>query len=268
MAHALCFVLHCGPTAAFSGPPQWSELLAQQHEAITEAQSLRIFRCPPGWDGSLDELVSAGRANAAGDDPFETLPPAPAEALPASPAAPSPAEAAASTPAAPAESSPAWRLLCNATIPRFTAERLWLSVYDLESEDASPQAEPRQLRLLDSFPLAAAANETCWFFPTDDGRYLSCATNEQVRCLPGFTPEQRFSDTPFAYDRAGIKVLWSLMADEESLRCVGLTYERRRVDFPLIERQRSVDTTWLAFQVDSQAEQPLQVSSTITTYQG
>ncbi|MCT0210767.1 MAG: hypothetical protein DCF18_10825 [Cyanobium sp.] len=244
MAHALCFVLHGSATGASSGPPQWSELLAQQHEAITEAQSLRIFRCPPGWDGSLDELVSAGRANAAGDDPFEALPDASAE------------------------SSPARRLLCNATIPRFAAERLWLSVYDLESENASPQAEPRQLRLLDSFPLAAAANETCWFFPTDDGRYLSCATNEQVRCLPGFTPELRFSDTPFAYDRAGIKVLWSLMADEECLRCVGLTYERRRVDFPLIERQRSVDTTWMAFQVDSQAEQPLQVTSTITTYQG
>ncbi len=244
MAHALCFVLHGSATGASSGPPQWSELLAQQHEAITEAQSLRIFRCPPGWDGSLDELVSAGRANAAGDDPFEVLPDA-------------------ST-----ESSPARRLLCNATIPRFAAERLWLSVYDLKSEEASPQAEPIQLRLLDSFPLAAAANETCWFFPTDDGRYLSCATNEQVRCLPGFTPELRFSDTPFSYDRAGIKVLWSLMADEECLRCVGLTYERRRVDFPLIERQRSVDTTWMAFQVDSQAEQPLQVTSTITTYQG
>ncbi len=243
MAHALCFVLHGSATGASSGPPQWSELLAQQHEAITEAQSLRIFRCPPGWDGSLDELVSAGRANAAGDDPFDAWPDDAAE------------------------SSPARRLLCSATIPRFAAERLWLSVYDLESEDASPQAEPRQLRLLDSFPLAAAANETCWFFPTDDGRYLSCATNEQVRCLPGFTPELRFSDTPFAYDRAGIKVLWSLMADEESLRCVGLTYERRRVDFPLIERQRSVDTTWLAFQVDSQAEQPLQVTSTITTFQ-
>jgi hypothetical protein len=265
MAHALCFVLHGSATGASSGPPQWSELLAQQHAAITEAQSLRIFRCPPGWDGSLDELVSAGRANAAGDDPFEALPDAPAEAAGSTPA--TPAEAAGSTPAAPAESSPARRLLCSATIPRFAAERLWLSVYDLESEDASPQAEPRQLRLLDSFPLAAAANETCWFFPTDDGRYLSCATNEQVRCLPGFTPELRFSDTPFAYDRAGIKVLWSLMADEESLRCVGLTYERRRVDFPLIERQRSVDTTWMAFQVDSQAEHPLQVTSTITTFQ-
>jgi hypothetical protein len=203
--------------------------------------------------------VSAGRANAAGDDPFD--------ALPDDAAAPAPDEAAGSTPAATAEISPVRRLLCNATIPRFAAERLWLSVYDLESEDASPQAEPRQLRLLDSFPLAAAANETCWFFPTDDGRYLSCATNEQVRCLPGFTPELRFSDTPFAYDRAGIKVLWSLMADEESLRCVGLTYERRRVDFPLIERQRSVDTTWLAFQVESQAEHPLQVTSTITTFQ-
>lgn len=263
MAYALCFVLHCSPTDVSKGPPQWSDLLAQQHEAISAAQALKIFRCPPGWDGSLDELVSAGQANAAGDDPFQHLPDGPFEALPAASA-----EASGQNPAASAESSPAWRLLCNATIPRFAAERLWLSVYDLESEEASPQAEPRQLRLLDSFPLTAAANETCWFFPTDDGRYLSCATNEQVRCLPGFTPEQRFSDTPSAYDRAGIKVLWSLMADEESLRCVGLTYQRHRVDFPLIERHRSVATTWIAFEVESEAAEPLQVTSTITTYQG
>lgn len=252
MAHALCFVLHCSPTDLSKGPPQWSDLLAQQHEAISAAQALKIFRCPPGWDGSLDELVSAGQANAAGDDPFQDLPDGQVEALPV----------------APADGSRAWRLLCNATIPRFAADRLWLSVYDLESDEASPQAEPRQLRLLDSLPLAAAANETCWFFPTDDGRYLSCATIEQVRCLPGFTPEQRFSDTPFVYDRAGIKVLWSLMADEESLRCVGLTYQRHRVDFPLIERHRSVATTWIAFQVESEAAEPLQVTSTITTYQG
>ena len=65
--------------------------------------------------------------------------------------------------------------VCDAITPRFEPERLWLGVYQ-----ASP-ANPSQWQRLDSFPLSEARNESCWFYPTHDGHYLSWQRQLQVR---------------------------------------------------------------------------------------
>ncbi len=212
--------------------------------------ALKILACPDGWTGGLDELVSAGLAAADATDPFGS----------------EPFSAAGSR-------SCGRRLFCDAVIPRFDPARLWLSVYAAEGEQAGdPAASPdlalptATLQRLDAFPLSQATNESCWFFPTDDGAYLACESRCRLQCRPGYLPDGTYSETPIRYDRGEIRVLWSLMADDEHLSCVGFTYQSRRIEFPIDDLAPAPSATWTSFLVDTTADPAFERLSTISTY--
>jgi hypothetical protein len=145
--------------------------------------------------------------------------------------------------------------VCDAITPHFEPERLWLGVY---------QASPGHWQRLDRFPLSEARNETCWFYPTHDGHYLSWQRQLQVSLAPGQVAEPA-PQTPAAshetYSREAIALLWSLLADDTSLTCVGLTYAGRRIDWPLDNRQWAPSACWCTFSVESSRERPLIVHS-------
>ena len=44
------------------------------------------------------------------------------------------------------------------------------------------------------------------------------------------------------------------MADNHSLTCVGLTYGRRRIDWPVVAAVPEACATWTSFSLDSMAE--------------
>jgi hypothetical protein len=56
------------------------------------------------------------------------------------------------------------------------------------------------------------------------------------------------------------------MADDEQLSCVGLTYQRRRIEFPRLSQPSSTSATWMSFRVDGMADPSFQRLSTISTY--
>jgi hypothetical protein len=148
--------------------------------------------------------------------------------------------------------------VCDAITPRFEPERLWLGVYQ-----ASP-ANPSHWQRLDSFPLSEARNESCWFYPTHDGHYLSWQRQLQVNLAPGQVAEpapESAAATTEDYSREAIALLWSLLADDTSLTCVGLTYASRRIDWPLSQSQWAPSASWCTFSVESSRDQPLIVHS-------
>ena len=49
---------------------------------------------------------------------------------------------------------------------------------------------------LDAFPLRDAENETCWFYPTEDGAYLSWENQRRLELLPGVMAEQPLQTQP------------------------------------------------------------------------
>ena len=107
---------------------------------------------------------------------------------------------------------------------------------------------------MDRFALTEAENETCWFYPTDNGSYLCWENQLSLGKLPGWLPEQGIHGAPIAYDRGEVHVLWSLMADDAALTCVGLTYQRRRIEWPLTRRTPEPSATWTWFEVDTMAD--------------
>jgi hypothetical protein len=148
--------------------------------------------------------------------------------------------------------------VCDAITPRFEPERLWLGVYQ-----ASP-ANPSHWQRLDSFPLSEARNESCWFYPTHNGHYLSWQRQLQVNLAPGQvaeTAQESAAATTEDYSREAIALLWSLLADDTSLTCVGLTYASRRIDWPLSQSQWAPSASWCTFSVESSRDQPLIVHS-------
>lgn len=151
--------------------------------------------------------------------------------------------------------------MCDAITPSFEPERLWLGVYQ-----ASP-ALPSHWQRLDCFPLSEARNESCWFYPTHDGHYLSWQRQLQVNLAPGQVaePAPESPADPAAsngtYSRESIALLWSLLADDTSLTCVGLTYAGRRIDWPLSHSQWAPSASWCTFSVESSRDQPLIVHS-------
>ena len=148
--------------------------------------------------------------------------------------------------------------VCDAITPSFEPERLWLGVYQ-----ASP-ALPSHWQRLDCFPLSEARNESCWFYPTHDGHYLSWQRQLQVNLAPGQVAEpapESDAATTEDYSREAIALLWSLLADDTSLTCVGLTYTGRRIDWPLSHSQWAPSASWCTFSVESSRDQPLIVHS-------
>ena len=230
MAEALRFVLSSAPPEASDPLRSWSDLVRRQAESIQHGQALRIYRCPDTWTGDLQTLVADGLAAQGGDDPF----------------------AGASEPQRPGNPLQR-RLACDALIPVFDPARQWLEVYRLEDPDTEDSAVQR----LDSLSVQEASNETCWFYPTEDGQYLSWQNEASIRCQPGHVFGRPSAPSSEAYNRDEIKVLWSLMADEQELTCVGFTYQRRHIDFALIESAPSPASTWTSFVVDSISPTPL-----------
>lgn len=251
MSHALVFVLAPESLLPDDGVAARA-LLEAQCFGLRSGVALRIFRAPAEWQGQLDDLVGDGKAAAAGLDPFENG-----------------TGAGASASAGPAERR---RLICDALVPHFEPRSHWLGVYQLSGPSTATAGHPldnlphASVRCLDRFALRDAENETCWFYPTEDGRYLGWENQRRIETLPGFLPERPFQDDPIDYERSAVHVLWSLMADDLALTCVGLTFRGRRIEWPVIRSQPEPFATWTGFQVDSGAESTYQESASITVF--
>jgi hypothetical protein len=142
--------------------------------------------------------------------------------------------------------------VCDAVTPCFQPERLWLGVYRCCANN------PDQWQQLDRFPLSEANNETCWFYPTHNGTYLSWQRELTVTLGPGQIVDPK-DEQQIGYHRESISLLWSLLADNKRLTCVGLTYAGRRIDWPLLDSAWSGPAYWSEFAVDNIREQPLVV---------
>ena len=255
MSHALVFVLAAESLLPGDGAAA-RDLVEVQRFGLRSGVALRIFRAPGQWQGQLDDLVGEGKASAAGLDPFSHV----AEASTPPPAGSAPGERR--------------RLLCDALVPHFEPRAQWLGVYQLSGATSTatdhPLENPQEatVRCLDRFPLRDAENETCWFYPTEDGRYLGWENQRRIETLPGFLPEKPYQDEAIDYQRSAVHVLWSLMADDLALTCVGLTFRGRRIEWPVINSQPEPFATWTGFLVDSGAESTYQENASITVFPG
>jgi hypothetical protein len=152
------------------------------------------------------------------------------------------------------------RPLCDALVPQFDPRLNALGVYQRSGE-----AEPFQC--LDRFALADASNETCWFYPTHDGTFLSWERALELGLDPGAVAADAQAAAPRPYDRSHVTVLWSLLADDASLTCVGLTYGGQRIEWPQAHRNPEPMATWSLFTVDTQADVPLRIDASQTVFQ-
>ncbi len=146
------------------------------------------------------------------------------------------------------------RLICDAVIPHFDPEANAIGVYQ-----RSPN--PEVLRCLDRFMLQEAANETCWFYPTHDGHFLSWEREEALSLEPGVVASEAATDLPESYERSQIALLWSLLADDESLTCVGLTYGGQRLEWGQRLGHPAPEAHWSLFSVDTEVEVSLTVNA-------
>jgi hypothetical protein len=253
MSHALVFVLAPESLLPADGAAT-RDLVEAQRFGLRSGVALRIFRAPGEWGGKLDDLVGEGKAAASGVDPFGNG----SDQSPASAVGSGPAERR--------------RLICDALVPHFEPRSHWLGVYQLSGTSSAKADHPLEnlpegtVRCLDRFPLRDAENETCWFYPTEDGRYLGWENQGRIETLPGFLPERPFQEDAIAYERSAVHVLWSLMADDLALTCVGLTFRGRRIEWPVIRSQPEPFATWTGFQVDTSAESTYQENASITVF--
>jgi len=163
--------------------------------------------------------------------------------------------------------------ICDATVPHLEPRSRWLAVYELSGAAAvavsghpALQMEIEACRCLDRFPLREAANETCWFYPTENGRYLCWENQRQLQSLPGFLPDQPVEAKPVSYDRQDVHVLWSLMADDQALTCVGLTYQGRQIEWSTTPTKSENWATWTSFEVDTMADEAYKEITTLTVF--
>ncbi len=253
MASALIFVLAPETQLPVDGA-SWSELM--QAQSLRSGINLRIFPVLPDNQDSLDLLISRGSAAVGGANPF---------------------------------GSKQGRALCDALVPHIDPRTLGIGVYEIsdspdpsvavnaghrkvDSAELSDVRHPasglpiRSIRCLDRFALRDAENETCWFYPTEPGTYLSWENRCRLRTEPGFLPEIPPQDNPSEYRRDHIHVLWSLMADDRALTCVGLTYAKRRIEWPLLRSEAEECATWTAFRIDPMAEESFEELSCISVF--
>ncbi|MDM7952728.1 MAG: hypothetical protein QUV07_05880 [Cyanobium sp. CZS 25K] len=259
MAHALVFVL--APEGALPGDgASWEDIQAAQRLGVASGMALRMFRVPAEEARSLDDLVTSGQANVSGADPFE---PIRTDSCPAGSPAPS------------AESEPARRLICDAVVPHLEPRSLWLGAYELSGpalhgHSAHPpdRLQIQAIRCLDQFSLRHADNETCWFYPTENGDYLCWESQRKLELAPGYPADPCVQEERIAYARSDLQLLWSLMADNQSLTCVGLTYQSRRIEWPVAASDPEPFATWTSFRVDSMADDTYRESASITVFPG
>lgn len=247
MPHTLVFVL--APEAALPADGADWELLQQaQLQGIGSGAALRLFQLAPDSTAELEDLVSEGWADVFGGGGGRGG-------------------------GGSGESTPELRIICDAVVPQLEPRTLWLGVYGLSGVLIAPevhhpagQLEISECRCLDRFPLREAENETCWFYPTDNGRYLCWENQRQLQSSPGFLPDQPLQEQPLAYDRSDVHVLWTLMADDLALTCVGLTYRGQRIEWSSTATELEPWATWSSFEIDSMAEQSYRESSRITVF--
>jgi hypothetical protein len=258
MAYTIVFVLASEEQGLPGDTPEWRELQSAQRQGIRSGVALRIFRVPSGWQGDLEDLVGGGRAHAEGTDPYLGSGGARSERI------------------------------CDAVVPHLEPRSLWLGVYELAGspvptpgEPPAPEDAPTESsawhhpglrmaitssRCLDRFPLREAENETCWFYPTDNGTYLCWENQRRLETLPGFLPDHPMTVEPTAYARGNVHVLWSLMADDQALTCVGLTYAGRRIEWTTVAAVPEPFATWTSFEVDTMADASYREISSITVF--
>ena len=109
-------------------------------------------------------------------------------------------------------------------------------------------------------------NDTCWFYPTEDGEYLSWESQHSIAMEPGHLADGSLLDDQDQYERGHLNLLWSLMAKDKDLTCVGLTYKNRRIEWPtqIVDKKRSAN--WIFFRADSLAEKSYSELSKITVF--
>ena len=251
MASALVFVLAPEEFLPADGA-SWDALLHAQALGLRSGITLRIFSVPSEQDPSLESLISQGSADIRGLNPLGTT---------------------------------HGRTLCDALVPHIDPRVLGLGVYALSDDpagaasiqagSATPAETPihpasglpiHAIRCLDRFALRDAENETCWFYPTDAGRYFSWENRRRLRTEPGFLPEIPRQEGTIDYRRDDIHVLWSLMADDRALTCVGLTYARRRIEWPLLRSEAEECATWSSFRIDPIAEESYEEICSISVF--
>ncbi|MCP9886335.1 hypothetical protein KBY96_00060 [Cyanobium sp. ATX 6A2] len=200
-------------------PDGWAALLNLQCRCVDAAERVRLFTLADGWPGSLDDLLQPGAAM--------------------------------------------MRPFCDALVPGWAVDSLSLGVYELMGTPAGPGGEDptagmqvEAIRCLDQVPLRDVQNEACWFYPTEDGSYLSSRGPRAVRFRPGYLPDRPPTTDPLDYHRSHLRLLWSLLADDAEMTCVGLTYNNRRIDWPLEREDPQPSCDWAWFTVNSAAECP------------
>jgi hypothetical protein len=147
------------------------------------------------------------------------------------------------------------RMICDAVVPRFDPQGNAMGVYQRRED-------PDRLLCLDRFPLLESCNETCWFYPTHDGRFLSWERALALELQPGVVAQEAQHLVPESYERSQLTLLWSLLADNDSLTCVGLTYAGQRIIWPQTLGRPEATALWSLFSVDTQAEVSLTVNAT------
>jgi hypothetical protein len=217
MEQALVFVLADGADLP-PGITDWEALRQVQRRGIVGGTALRLFRLPPDQpEIALVELPLDGEIAVARDRP-----------------------------------SAGCQIICDAVIPHLDVKSLWLGVY--AGAQAERETAPGTFEALDRFALREAENETCWFYPTETGNYLSWESRRSLELLPGTVVEADQSSTAAEYQRSDVHVLWSLMADDQALTCVGLTYRRRRIEWKVRSCQAEPCATWASFAIDLMAD--------------
>jgi hypothetical protein len=152
------------------------------------------------------------------------------------------------------------QLLCDALVVRIDPQHHWLGVYQGDPE------EPTCLQCLDRVALSELSNATCWFYPTHDGTFLSWERGLRLTLKPGSIVDcpEELSSAP--YERSRISVLWSLLGDDASLTCVGLTYGGQRLEWPPQSHSSEPMATWGRFRVDNHADTSLIVEDCLTVF--
>jgi hypothetical protein len=228
MKQALAFVL-AREADLPDGPADWERLQQAQHQGVTGGSALRLYRVAPELPIALEQLPLDGMLPGARDAGAESC-----------------------------------ALICDALIPHLDVKSLWLGVYARAEGETSGVAATWQE--VDRFALRDAENETCWFYPTEDGRYLSWECQRSLELAPGRLVEATQASGPDDYRRSDVHVLWSLMADDEALTCVGLTYRRRRIEWMVSASRTEPCATWGSFRVDAMADPSFQLLSCTTVF--
>lgn len=157
-------------------------------------------------------------------------------------------------------SSDGTQLLCDAVLPLIEPQLHWLGIYRSDGEDGE------EFHCVDRFALSEAGNETCWFYPTHDGTFLSWEQALRLTLNPGTIADCPDELRRVPYDRARVSVLWSLLGDDASLTCVGLTYGGQRIDWPLRTMTPEPMATWSRFCVNFAADVSLVVEECLTVF--